>query len=83
MLLLKIPAALVGLVLTLGGLGAFFWSVFLFVAYLTYEPSGPHLAGAPRQSPPHLSIAIGWFVGAVIAFYLGTQLGRFARGDFD
>jgi len=33
-LLLKIPAALIGFLLTLGGLGAFFWSVWLAVSPL-------------------------------------------------
>jgi len=81
--LLKIFAGLIGFVLTLGGVGAFFWSVWLFIAYLSYNPSGPHLAGAPRQSPPEIWSALGLFVGAGVAIYLGTQLGLFAKGDFD
>lgn len=83
MFLLKIPAALIGLVLTLGGMGAFFWSIALFVGFLTYDPSGPRLAGAPERPPPDIWNAVAWFVGAVFAISAGTQLGRFARGDFD
>lgn len=83
MFLLKIPAALIGLVLTLGGVAAFFWSIVLVFKYLMYGPSGPRLASAPSQSRPDIGEALAWFVGAVLAIALGTQLGRFARGDFD
>ncbi len=83
MILLKIPAALIGVVLTLGGVGAFFYSVWLAIAYLTYSPSGPHLAGAATAARPEIAAALGCFVGAVLAIAAGTQLGRFARGDFD
>ena len=53
------------------------------MAYLAYEPSGPRLAGTPRQAPPDIAAALAWFIGAVVVLYLGTQLGRFTRGDFD
>lgn len=83
LLLLKIPAALIGLVFTLGGVIAFFWSVWLALAYALYKPSTLRLAGSPSQAAPDISAALVGFLGAVAALYVGTQLGRFARGDFD
>ena len=83
MFLFKIIASLIGVVLTLGGFGAFVFSIFLFIGRLTYSPSGPILAGTQRAPPPDLGLAIVCCLGGAMALYLGTQLGRFARGDFD
>lgn len=81
--MLKILAYLIGLIATLGGLGAFAVGLWLGMKYLLFDPSGPHLAGTPAQSRPDIGLVLACIVGGVIAIYVGTQLGRFGRGDFD
>ncbi len=83
MQLLKIVASLIGVTLTLAGFGAFLWSLWELFAWLTYSPSGQHAAGASPATPPQPGVAIVLFLGAAVAIFVGTQLGRFARGDFD
>jgi hypothetical protein len=58
------------------------WAIYIGAGYLFTTSSGPRLAGtAPSHFSLPAAIALGF--GGVIAVYLGTQLGRFARGDFD
>lgn len=83
MTLLKILASLIGLIATLGGLGAIVVGVWLGAKYLLLDSSGPRLVGTPVESRPDIGLALACIVGGVVAIYIGTQLGRFARGDFD
>ncbi len=83
MTLLKILAALVGLTATLGGLVAFVGGLWLGAKYLLFDPSGPRLVGMSAEVRPEIGFVVVCIVGGVIAIYVGTQLGRFARGDFD
>jgi len=79
---LKVFASLIGVILTLGGTGAILGAIYIGAGYLFTTSSGPRLAGtAPSHFSLPAAIALGF--GGVIAVYLGTQLGRFARGDFD
>lgn len=83
MTLLKVLASLVGLILTLAGLGAFFVGLYLGAQYFFLDSSGPRLVGAPTTSRPDIVAVIACVVGGVVAVGLGTQLGRFAQGGSD
>jgi len=62
--LLKIIAALVGLPLTLGGFGGFWYGLYLIFGEQKIE-------------------GILVVIGSILALFVGTLLGLFARGDFD
>jgi hypothetical protein len=83
MTLLKILASLIGFTAMLGGLGAFAVGLWLGAKYLLFDPYGPRVVGTPAQSQPDIGLVLACIVGGVVAIYVGTQLGRFARGDFD
>lgn len=80
--MLKILAALVGVVLTLGGVGAILCGIYIGAGYLLSSSSGPRLVGVSQPSFS-LPAALACGLGGIVALYFGTQLGRFARGDFD
>ena len=83
MTLLKSLASAIGVIATLGGLGVLLVGLWLTAQYLLFDPSGPRMVGAPTQSRPDIGVVIASLFGGVLTLYLGTQLGRFARGDFD
>ncbi len=83
MTLLKMVSTLIGAVLALGGLIGFCVGLWLVVSYLLFQPTTLHMAGAPQASRPDLGMALICSVGGIIALSISTQLGRFARGDFD
>jgi hypothetical protein len=77
MFLLKIPAYLIGLALTIaGGIALIVGIPWLVVAVIL-------LLGADADAGKSLGGAVLCSGGGLIAVYLGSQLGRFVRGDFD
>jgi hypothetical protein len=66
--LFKLLATLIGLPLTLGGLGGFWYGIYMIF--------GVH--NAERQIGGILVV-----VGSILALTIGTMLGKFARGDYD
>jgi len=81
--LLKIIGGLIGVTVFLGGLAASAWSVVLFIERFSYQSAGPHEAGQVVNPAPDLVAAVALLGGGILAIYIGTLLGRFARGDFD
>ena len=80
--MIKILAGLAGAALTLAGMVGFLYGIYIGAGYLLSSPDGPRLVGMSQPSFS-LAVALAGIFGGIAALYLGTQLGRFARGDFD
>ena len=69
--LLKVAAGLIGMVLILGGVGGFFYGVFLILAALFGD------------SPENLPRGIAFAIGGIVVSTIATFMGKFARGDYE
>ena len=69
--LLKVASGLIGMVLLLGGVGSFFYGVFLILAALT------------DNSSTNLPQGIAFAIGGIVVSTIATIMGKFARGDYE
>lgn len=83
MTVVKIVSALIGAILVVAGVLLLLVGLWLLAKYFLYEPSGVHAPGVQQASRPSIVTPIASIIGAILCMYFGTQLGRFARGDFD
>ena len=69
--LLKVASGLIGMVLILGGVGSFFYGVFLI------------LVAVFGDSPESLPRGIVFAIGGIVVSTIATIMGKFARGDYE